>query len=103
MGCAPCGVPCGEVPCVGRESTPCWLLRYGGSPVELHPSSANADVPLFESRWLVYYEKVRTGRVYLRDSSMVTPYPLLLFGGELKVSVERALPSTLCVCVCDDR
>ena len=29
--------------------------------------------------------QVRTGRVYLRDSSMVTPYPLLLFGGELKV------------------
>ena len=39
----------------------------------------------FESRWLVYYEKVLTSRVFLRDSTMVTPYPLLLFGGELKV------------------
>ena len=39
----------------------------------------------FESRWLVYYEKMLTSRVFLRDSTMVTPYPLLLFGGELKV------------------
>ena len=28
---------------------------------------------------------MRTAKVYLRDSSMITPYPLLLFGGELQV------------------
>jgi hypothetical protein len=33
----------------------------------------------------VTLRQVRTAKVYLRDSSMVTPYPLLLFGGELKV------------------
>ena len=32
--------------------------RYGGAPVEIHPSSVNSGLPLFESRWLVYYEKV---------------------------------------------
>ena len=69
----------------GRRARTPLLEGFGGSPVELHPSSANADTAHFESRWLVYYEKVRTAKVYLRDSSMVTPYPLLLFGGELKV------------------
>ena len=67
-----------------RAKTPA-LETFGGAPVELHPSSANAETGHFESRWLVYYEKVRTAKVYLRDSSMVTPYPLLLFGGDLKV------------------
>jgi hypothetical protein len=31
----------------------------GGAGVALHPSTANADVLKFESRWLMYYEKVR--------------------------------------------
>ncbi|KAL1500164.1 hypothetical protein AB1Y20_012834 [Prymnesium parvum] len=57
----------------------------GGAAVALHPSTVNADLPLFESRWLVYYEKVRTSKVFLRDSTMVTPYSILLFGGEIKV------------------
>eukprot|EP00965_Chrysotila_dentata_P175078 5779444-Pleurochrysis_carterae.AAC.1 len=30
-----------------------------GLPLSLHPSSVNANVSSFESRWLVYYEKVR--------------------------------------------
>eukprot|EP01047_Picozoa_sp_COSAG01_P005560 COSAG01_NODE_191_length_22545_cov_259.478838_21_plen_149_part_00 len=35
-----------------------------------------------------YFEKVKTTKVYVRDSSMVTPYPLLLFGGEIVVRHE---------------
>ena len=31
----------------------------GGASVALHPSTANADIAKFESRWLVYYEKVQ--------------------------------------------
>ena len=69
----------------GRRARTPALETFGGAPVELHPSSANAETAHFESRWLVYYEKVRTAKVYLRDATMVTPYPLLLFGGELKV------------------
>ena len=29
--------------------------------------------------------QVRTSKVFVRDSTMVTPFPLLLFGGALKV------------------
>ena len=52
-------------------------------PVALHPSSVNAKEGKFESRYLVYAEKVRTGQVYVRDSSPVSPYALMLFGGGL--------------------
>ncbi|GCB70883.1 hypothetical protein scyTo_0008704 [Scyliorhinus torazame] len=41
----------------------------------------------FESPYLVYHEKVKTSRVFLRDCSMVSVYPLVLFGGG-QVSVE---------------
>ena len=61
------------------------LSGPGGAVAALHPSTVNAEVQSFESRWLVYYEKMLTSRVFLRDSTMVTPFPLLLFGGELKV------------------
>jgi len=53
--------------------------------VQLHPCSVNFDCMDFESRWLVYHEKVETSAVFLRDATMVTPYPLLLFGGEISV------------------
>ena len=35
--------------------------------------------------------QVRTSKVFLRDSTMVSPYPLLLFGGELKVKHAQQL------------
>lgn len=35
-----------------------------------------------------YFEKVKTTKVYVRDCTMVTPYPLLLFGGEIVVKHE---------------
>ena len=58
----------------------------GGTAVSLHPASVNAQVPKFPSRWFVYYEKVRTSKIFLRDATMVSAYPLLLFGGELDVA-----------------
>jgi Oligonucleotide/oligosaccharide-binding (OB)-fold len=33
----------------------------------------------------VYFEKVKTTKVYLRDCTSISPYPLLLFGGKLDV------------------
>lgn len=53
--------------------------------VQLHPSSVNFEVMEFESRWLVYCEKVQTSAVFLRDATMVSPMPLLLFGGDITV------------------
>ncbi|KOO28736.1 ATP-dependent RNA helicase dhx57, partial [Chrysochromulina tobinii] len=37
----------------------------------------------FESKYLVFAEKVKTTQIYVRDSSPVSPYALMLFGGGL--------------------
>ncbi|KAI8788572.1 ATP-dependent RNA helicase DHX57 [Biomphalaria glabrata] len=49
--------------------------------VHIHPSSVNFQARHFSSPYLVYHEKVKTTKVYIRDCSMVSVYPLLLFGG----------------------
>jgi len=53
--------------------------------VFLHPSSINFVDGDFVSPWLVYHEKQATNKVFVRDSSMVTPYALVLFGGDMAV------------------
>ena len=53
------------------------------------PSSVNAGAGKFESPWLVFSERVETARVYVRDSTMVGAYALLLFGGDVEVDHER--------------
>lgn len=35
----------------------------------------------YDSPYLVYHEKVKTSRIFIRDCSMVSVYPLVLFGG----------------------
>eukprot|EP00850_Spirogloea_muscicola_P006660 SM000032S12044 [mRNA] locus=s32:111779:119402:- [translate_table: standard] len=62
--------------------------------VFLHPSSVNFGVGHFESPWIVYSEKVKTSKVYIRETSMVPAYGLLLFGGgDIGVRHERKLIS----------
>uniref|UniRef100_A0A4W6FQT7 Putative ATP-dependent RNA helicase DHX57 n=1 Tax=Lates calcarifer TaxID=8187 RepID=A0A4W6FQT7_LATCA len=55
--------------------------------VHVHPSSVNYMVRHYNSPYLVYHEKVKTSRVFIRDCSMVSVYPLVLFGGG-QVNVE---------------
>uniref|UniRef100_A0A667YGD4 Putative ATP-dependent RNA helicase DHX57 n=1 Tax=Myripristis murdjan TaxID=586833 RepID=A0A667YGD4_9TELE len=55
--------------------------------VHVHPSSVNYTVRHYDSPYLVYHEKVKTSRVFIRDCSMVSVYPLVLFGGG-QVNVE---------------
>lgn len=55
------------------------------SRVLLHPASVNSRQGGYTSPWMVYYEKVKTSAVFVRDSTMVPPYALLLFGGKLDV------------------
>jgi ATP-dependent RNA helicase DHX57 len=56
-----------------------------GERVFLHPDSINFDEGNFGSRWLAYFSKVQTSRVFVRDSTMVSPYAILLFGGDIDV------------------
>lgn len=49
--------------------------------VNIHPSSVNSNVGHFSSPFLVYQEKVKTSRIFIRDSTMVALLPLILFSG----------------------
>ena len=51
--------------------------------VAIHPSSVNAKETRFTHAYLIYHEKVKTTRVYVRDCSPVSAYALILFGGVL--------------------
>ncbi|XP_022087605.1 putative ATP-dependent RNA helicase DHX57 [Acanthaster planci] len=58
--------------------------------VNIHPSSVNFQVRHYESPYLVFHEKIKTSKVYIRDCSMVSVYPLLLFGGcDLSINLDR--------------
>ena len=48
----------------------------------------------FEQRFLLFHEKVKTAKVYVRDATMIGPYPLLLFGG--KVAVDHGRSQATC-------
>ena len=50
---------------------------------QVHPSSVNRH--LQTHGWLLYQEKVRYGRIYLRDTTLISPFALLLFGGDIDV------------------
>lgn len=44
----------------------------------------------FDSPYLVYHEKIKTSRVFIRDCSVVSVYPLVLFGGgQVNVQLQR--------------
>lgn len=58
-------------------------LTAGLSRVWLHPGSINFTEASYNSRWLVYSEKVKTSKVYIRESTEASAYALLLFGGKL--------------------
>ncbi|KAM6220257.1 putative ATP-dependent RNA helicase DHX57 [Rhynchocyon petersi] len=58
--------------------------------VHIHPSSVNYQVKHFDSPYLVYHEKIKTSRVFIRDCSMVSVYPLVLFGGgQVNVQLQK--------------
>ncbi|KPP56085.1 putative ATP-dependent RNA helicase DHX57 [Scleropages formosus] len=63
------------------------FVTKGDGYVHIHPSSVNYTVRHYDSPYLVYHEKVKTSRVFIRDCSMVSVYPLVLFGGG-QVNVE---------------
>ncbi|KAG0493771.1 hypothetical protein HPP92_004765 [Vanilla planifolia] len=54
--------------------------------VDIHPSSVNAGIHSFPLHYMVYSEKVKTTSIYIRDSTNISDYALLLFGGSLTPS-----------------
>ena len=67
--------------------------RDGKGEVGVHPGSLNARLGQPGERapthpFLVFHEKVKTSRVFIRDCTTVAPAALLLFGGAMDVRHE---------------
>ncbi|NWU82329.1 DHX29 helicase, partial [Onychorhynchus coronatus] len=56
---------------------------------QVHPSSVNRDLQIYG--WLLYQEKVRYTKVYLRETTLISPFPILLFGGDIEVQHRERL------------
>ncbi|XP_072778119.1 ATP-dependent RNA helicase DHX29 isoform X2 [Taeniopygia guttata] len=56
---------------------------------QVHPSSVNRDLQTYG--WLLYQEKVRYAKVYLRETTLISPFPILLFGGDIEVQHRERL------------
>ncbi|XP_062607434.1 LOW QUALITY PROTEIN: ATP-dependent DNA/RNA helicase DHX36-like [Saccostrea cucullata] len=61
-------------------------LQNGGKAF-VHKQSVNSYVTFFPSKWLIYHKIMKTQTVNVYDCSMVSPYPLLFFGGKISYSV----------------
>ncbi|RLM75014.1 ATP-dependent RNA helicase DHX36 [Panicum miliaceum] len=57
----------------------------GRREVHIHPSSVNHSLKAVQYPFLVFLEKVETTKVFLRDTSVISPYSLLLFGGSMAI------------------
>ncbi|XP_004703673.1 ATP-dependent RNA helicase DHX29 [Echinops telfairi] len=67
------------------------MVETAQGKAQVHPSSVNRDLQTYG--WLLYQEKVRYARVYLRETTLITPFPVLLFGGEIEVQHRERLLS----------
>ncbi|GBG34645.1 ATP-dependent RNA helicase [Hondaea fermentalgiana] len=65
--------------------------RFDLERVFLHPSSVLFHQREYHNPWLVYREKVKTTKVFIRDATVVPPYSLLMFGGKIEVQHERGI------------
>ncbi|XP_077203241.1 ATP-dependent RNA helicase DHX29 isoform X2 [Paroedura picta] len=59
------------------------MVETAQGKAQVHPSSVNRDLQTYG--WLLYQEKVRYARVYLKESTLISPFPILLFGGDIEV------------------
>ncbi|XP_057446913.1 DExH-box ATP-dependent RNA helicase DExH7, chloroplastic-like [Lotus japonicus] len=63
----------------------------GRREVHVHPSSINSNTKAFQYPFIVFLEKVETNKVFLRDTSVISPYSILLFGGSINVQHQTGL------------
>ena len=79
----------GSVPAAPRPQQLKFLTKSDGT-VSIHPSSVLFSRGNFDSPYIVYHEKIKTSRVFIRECSMAPAFPLILCGGsEIHVSLHR--------------
>ncbi|CAM1323700.1 DHX36 (predicted) [Pycnogonum litorale] len=65
--------------------------------VVLHPKSVNSKENHFESPWLVYHVKIKSSNITLHDSTMIKPFSLIFFGGNVNIKNNDTLGTTVLV------
>ncbi|XP_010256331.1 PREDICTED: DExH-box ATP-dependent RNA helicase DExH7, chloroplastic isoform X1 [Nelumbo nucifera] len=73
----------------GIKGCPFWY--DGRREVQIHPSSINSNIKAFQYPFLVFLEKVETNKVFLRDTSIISPYSILLFGGSINIQHQTGM------------
>lgn len=63
--------------------------------VEIHPKSVNSIDNFYKSPLLLYHTKLKTTSIYLHDTTMVYPLPVVLFAKTLKITGEKTDHVTL--------
>lgn len=63
----------------------------GRRVVHVHPTSVNSNTKTFQHPFLVFLEKVETTKVFLRDTTITSPYSILLFGGSMNIQHQTGL------------
>lgn len=71
----------------------CAFQSHGKGEVYLHPSTIAFDQDGLDSRYCCYHEIVKTSKIFARDTTTVSPFALLLFGGTLKVYQTKGICS----------
>ncbi|CAL1385571.1 unnamed protein product [Linum trigynum] len=71
------------------KGLPIWY--DGRREVRIHPSSVNANLETFQYPFVVFLEKVETNKVFLRDTTVISPFSLLLFGGSINIQHQSRL------------
>ncbi|KAM7166966.1 ATP-dependent RNA helicase DHX29 isoform 1-T1 [Macrochelys suwanniensis] len=67
------------------------MVETAQGKAQVHPSSVNRDLQTYG--WLLYQEKIRYAKVYLRETTLISPFPVLLFGGDIEVQHRERLLS----------
>ncbi|KAE9533247.1 hypothetical protein AGLY_009288 [Aphis glycines] len=57
--------------------------------VEIHPKSVNSIDCYYESPLLLYHTKLKTTSIFLHDTTMIYPFPVVLFAKSLKITGEK--------------
>ncbi|CAA7396962.1 unnamed protein product [Spirodela intermedia] len=74
---------------IASKEQPLWY--DGRRVVHIHPSSVNHNAKEFRYPFLVFLEKIETSKVFLRDTTIVSPYCILLFGGPISIQHQTGL------------
>ena len=65
------------------------LFTQTDGKVAFHPKSVNYEVPFFSSQFLIYHTKVKSSSIFLHDATVIPPFPLLFFGGDISVGRDK--------------